>query len=661
MKMLYALRLWKDSAMKNKKPMVLTPKQIEINQYAATLHQSGQLNEAVEQFKKLLKQQPNNTTILAKLSTIAFQQRKYEDGIKIINKSLQIDPNQAIALYNRGKAFQELNRLDDALASYDLAIALNPNIVEANYNRGVVLQALKRTDDALASYDKAIALNPNYFEAYYNRGVALQDINRSEDALASYNRAIALNPNHAVIYFSCGIVLQKLNRLNDAVACYERAIFLNPDYAEAYYNCGGVLYELKRLDDAIASYDRAIALKPDYAEAYNNRSATLLELGRLDEAEASVRQALEIKPDYIQALFNLTHLKKGIGDQENLSALAVIKDTVFNDSKPPSNDQAVLLYFSLGRSYDDAGEYDKAFPYFFEGCKLQRTTFDYDAEQMTKYFASIKQTFNHATMDKLRGKGDISSLPIFVIGMPRSGTTLIEQIISSHPEVHGAGEFIDIMPFTQLDTAIAISAENLLRLGQEQLSAKGADYIARLQMLAPEARRITDKTTTNFFAVGLIHLMLPNAKIIHVNRNPLDTCLSCFTTLFKNGNRHTYDLEELGRYYLDYARLMGHWRKLLPSNVFLDVYYEDIVANQQVQSLSILEFCGLEWSNACLDFHKNNRQVSTASKVQVRRPIYQSSVNRWRSYQKFLTPLLDALAELSPYGYPEHFIKSELS
>jgi hypothetical protein len=253
-------------------------------------------------------------------------------------------------------------------------------------------------------------------------------------------------------------------------------------------------------------------------------------------------------------------------------------------------------------------------------------------------------------MERLRGGGNPSRLPVFVLGMPRSGTTLVEQIISSHPDVHGAGELPDLLEIAQRDIAGTGAAfpNNIPAIDKAGLAGWAADYVAGLHRRAPDARHITDKMPANFLAVGLINMMLPNAKIIHVSRNPVDTCLSCFMQLFGSGQEQTYDLAELGRYYADYARLMEHWRSVLPDGAFLDAQYEDIVADQETQARRMIAFCGLDWNDACIDFHKNKRSILTASVTQVRQPIYKSSVERWRHYEKFLGPLLDALGDLAP-------------
>src|SRR5574340_752595 len=471
---------------------------------------------------------------------------------------------------------------------------------------------------------------------------------QGKDALLALQKATRFLPDDAVVHYNLGNNFKKLGGLEEAEVSYRRALLIEPDFAEVHSNLGNTLLEQGRLDEAEASCRQAIRIKPDLAEAHYNLGIVLNEQGRLDEAEASHRRALEIDPDFVEGRFSLALVRKVQAGDENLAALVAIEEAAQKGATPLSDKEAVYLHFALGKSYDDTGDYEKAFPHFLKACKLKRATFDYDPDRTTQHFASIMRVFDQPAMDRLRGGGDPSHLPIFVLGMPRSGTTLTEQIIASHPEVHGAGELPDLMAIARRDIAGAAFPDNLPLLDRERLAAWGAEYVAGLRRRAPDAPHITDKMPENFLAVGLIHLMLPNAKIIHVNRNPVDTCLSCFTTLFNHKQEHTYDLAELGRYYADYARLMEHWRKLLPGGAFLDVQYEDIVADQEAQARRIIEYCGLEWNDACLDFHKNKRPISTASMTQARQPTYKSSVERWRPYEKFLGPLLDALGELAP-------------
>jgi protein O-GlcNAc transferase len=327
-------------ASRDMKSIEPTSEQTKMIEDAMALHQSGQLDLAEIQYKKLLNYFPDNSLLLTNLGTIAFQRGRLEEGVGIIAKSLQINSNQPDALNNRGVALQNLKRLDEALASYDRAIALNSDYAEAYYNRGVALQDLKRPEEALASYDRAIALHPDYVEAYYNRGVALQDLKRLDEALASYDRAIALHPDSAEAYYNRGKSLKDLNRLDEALASYDRAIALNPDSAEAYSNRGNVLQDLKRFDEALASHDRAIALNPDYAEAYSNRGVALQDLKRLDEALASYDRAIALNPDYAEAYSNRGN---------------ILQDLKRLDEALASYDRAIALNPDFAEAYSNRG------------------------------------------------------------------------------------------------------------------------------------------------------------------------------------------------------------------------------------------------------------------------------------------------------------------
>jgi tetratricopeptide (TPR) repeat protein len=530
-------------------------------------------------------------------------------------------------------------------------LQLKPNSAEAHNSLGTALKEIGQADDAVASYRRALQIKPDYAEAHSNLGNVLKELGQLDEAVASYRRAIEFKPNLAEAHSNLGGVLKELGQFDGAAASFRRAIEIKPDFAEAHSNLGLVLLELEQLDGAAECIRQALEIDPECIEAMLGAGLLCMENGEMCEAEEQFRRVLEIKPDNLDARFRLTQANKVKAGDENLAALVAVEDAARRSESPMPYKKAILLHFALGKCFDDIGDYDRAFPHFMEGCKLKRATLEYDAEQMTQHFSDIKRVFDRETIERLRGGGSSSRLPIFVLGMPRSGTTLTEQIIASHPEVYGAGELTDLNTIAQRDVAEtgAVFPNNIPALDQAGLGAWAADYVAGLHRRAPDAIHITDKAPGNYFGIGLIHVMLPNAKIIHVNRNPVDTCLSCYTQLFLDSQMtQTYDLAELGRYYVEYARLMEHWRKVLPAGAFLDVQYEDIVADQETQARRMIDFCGLDWNEACIDFHKSKRPIRTASLTQVRRPLYKSSVERWRSYEKFLGPLLDALGDSAP-------------
>lgn len=535
----------------------------------------------------------------------------------------------------------------DALPALQRASQCLPDDVELYNYLGIALTNRGLFAEAEAKLRRALELRPDYAEAHYNLSIPLMSQNRMADAEASLRRALELQPDYAKAHYTLCMPLTALGRLPEAEASLRRALEIKPDFTEAHFSLGRILKEQGLLPEAETSLRRVLQAEPENIDALLVMGNTLMELGRFVEAEASFRRVLEFDSNSLGARMGLVGIKKVTANDENLAALLAVEESERHKAQL-SEEQAMRLHFALGKSYDDLGEHEKSFPHFLEACRLKRATFDYDADLNTRHFDSIRAVFDRETLERLRGAGDPSKVPIFVLGMPRSGTTLTEQIVASHPEVHGAGELPDLMAIAQRDIAGKTFPDNVSSLDPAQLASWGADYVAGLQRRAPEARRITDKMPANFFAVGLIHPMLPNAKIIHVKRDPVDNCVSCFTQLFRMRHDYSYDLAELGRYYADYARLMEHWRAVLPEGAFLEVQYEDIVADQEAQARRIVGYCGLEWDDACLDFHKHKRAVRTASATQVRQPIYRTSVQRWKPYEKFLDPLLEALGELAP-------------
>lgn len=492
--------------------------------------------------------------------------------------------------------------------------------------------------------DSLLGRYPNSGTVWEMFGLSLQM--QGKNALQAFQKTAELMPDDAGAHYNLGLVLKNSGLLNDAVASYRRALRIKPDYVEAYNNLGNTLKDLGQFDDAMYSYRRALGIDPMCIEALLGVSHLHAINGEMREAEEGIKKVLEINPNDPEVCFLRAMIRKTQAGDENFSTLLVAEEKVRNRQVLMPKQKLIYMYFALGKCFDDLGDYDRAFPYFMEGNRLMRSSFEYDAAQMTRRVDEVIRIFNRATIERLRGVGNPSEVPIFVLGMQRSGTTLVEQIISSHPEVHGAGELPDMLTITQRDVAGARGFPgNIPALDCVTLTKWADDYVASLRKHAPDARHITDKMPNNFRVIGLIHLMLPNARIIHVNRNPVDTCLSCHTKLFSGMLYHTYDLAELGRYYVDYVRLMEHWRNTLPAGAFLDVQYEDIVADQETQTRRIIDFCGLDWNEACIDFHMNKRSVGTASMTQVRQPMYRSSVERWRTYEKHLAPLLAILGD----------------
>jgi tetratricopeptide (TPR) repeat protein len=419
---------------------------------------------------------------------------------------------------------------------------------------------------------------------------------------------------------------------------------LEPGNARAHYNLGNMLRAKTDYEAAIAHYKQALAGKPDFVDAWNNMGVVLAERGDIDDAREAYQKAVEADPTRAAYHRNLASSKRfEPGD----SQLAVMEQLIKNPASVPEPAR-VDLQFALGKAYADLREHERSFRHLLAGNKLKRAQIGYDEAETMGYMQRIRTVFDAELLAAKAGGGEPTPTPVFIVGMPRSGTTLIEQIIASHPKAIGAGELSDLDNIVQslagLNGGALRFPEVVATMSGEQLRQVGARYVAAVGALAPTAERVADKMPWNFHFPGLIHLALPNARIIHARRDPVDTCLSCFSILFDgDGNRFTYDLGELGRFYRAYDSLMAHWRAVLPPGLMLEVQYEEVVGELEKQARRIIAHCGLEWDDACVAFYKTRRPVRTSSVAQVRQPIYHSSVGRWRPYREQLRALLEEL------------------
>jgi tetratricopeptide (TPR) repeat protein len=640
-------------------------------------HQSGKLPEAIEHLRRATALAPGQAHYFANLGEMCRLAGRTEEAIVAGNRALALNPDYAEALSNVGIALFEQDRFEAALVNYERAVALKPDFVQAHSNRGNALQRLKRFAEAETCYRRAIELEPQFPDAWNNLGTCLRELKRSEEAETAYRKALELRPNDPETLDNLALALKDLDRLDaaadtlraalaiehrsdkihlhygtvlidqskveEAAAATERALALNPRSHDAINLMGRIAFERGRLDDALAHYRRALALKPDLADAHNNMGNVLKELGQLDEAQQAYLRALELDPDVSGVYVNLADSKKFAPGDPHLAAMEALAAKTEGLTKT----DRMQLDFALGKAYADLKEHARSFAHLRKGAAAKRAMIAYDEATALALFDRIEQAFTPEVIAAGSGGGDPSRMPIFVLGMPRSGTTLVEQILASHPAVNGAGELKtlnDVVLTVRGPDGIPLPyPEFVPSLDGGALQAIGARYVAQVRELAPQGERVTDKMPSNYFFAGLIHLALPNAKIIHTMRDPVDTCISCFSKLFTAEQNHTYDLGELGRYYRRYERLMAHWRRVLPEGRILDVRYEDVVADLEGQARRIVAHCGLPWDERCLKFHTTDRPVRTASATQVRQPIYTSAVGRWRVYEEFLGPLLKEL------------------
>jgi tetratricopeptide (TPR) repeat protein len=413
-----------------------------------------------------------------------------------------------------------------------------------------------------------------------------------------------------------------------------------------------VLHETDRYSEALVAYETALRLKPDLSEAHNHYGICLKSVGRLDEAREQFLQAIEKSPLAYGCYANLADLEKFTPDSPHLQAMQKIID----EAGDPMSERYMALHFALGKAWDDIGEHHKAFGHYKAGATMKRARLNYDEAEAFKFFDDIKERFGPEMFVTKPFDGHPSDLPLFIVGMPRSGSTMVEQILSSHPDVYGAGEIKEFSrrlgALRSRFPALPKFPDLAVKMNRAQYQIVADGYHETLRKFSPSAKRVTDKLLTNYYFVGMLHVLFPKARFIHTKRNPVDTCISAYTKLFKDDMPHSYDFGELGRYYLKYVELMEHWEAVLPPGVLKTVVYEDVVNDLEGSARQIIDFIGLPWDPACLSFHESVRPVKTASVVQVRKPVYSTSVERWRRYGAEIQPLIDALGFDATGGAP---------
>jgi tetratricopeptide (TPR) repeat protein len=613
---------------------------------------AGRVDEAIAAGRRAVELDPNNAAAFSNLGIALFDQGRFEEALTLHDRAIALQDSFAQAHSNRGNALQRMKRFAEAEPSYRRAVELQPAFADGWNNLGTCLRELKRSEEAETAYRKALELGPHNPETLDNLALAVKDLDRFEDAAGLWRRALVIDENNYKLHLHYGSVLLDLCQLEEAAAAIERAMALNPNDADNVNMMGRIAYERGEIESALTHYRRALEIKPDLADVYNNMGNVLKNLGQLEEAQDAYVQALRIDPNVAGAYTNLSDSKTFVSGDPDLAAM----EALAAKTEGLSRADRMQLDFGLGKAYADLKDYPRSFKHLLAGNAAKRATISYDENAAFEFFDCIEAVFTRDLVAQKSGGGDSSSMPIFVIGMPRSGTTLLEQILASHPIVHGAGELPTLNDVTAticgLDGHTISYPEFVPTLDAAALRQIGSNYVAAVREIAirrsGEAKvgrvaRITDKMPSNYYLVGLIHLAMPNAKIIHSMRDPVDTCISCFSKLFSAQQNHTYDLGELGRYYKRYERLMAHWRQILPAGSFLDVRYEDVVADLEGQARRILAYCGLPWDDRCLSFHRTERVVRTASAIQVRKPIYQGAIGRWRVYEEQLGPLLRAL------------------
>jgi tetratricopeptide (TPR) repeat protein len=570
-------------------------------------HTAGRLTVAKGLYEKILQAHPNNYIAAHMLGVISHQLGDNNYAITLISKALSIKPDYAEANFDKGRALAALGRFAEAIQSFKDAVRQKPDYLASYIHLGNVLHMTRRYDEAIECFRKSIDLKPIFPEMHYNIGNAHIEMLRWEEAISSFKESIALKPEYALAHGNLSLAFKRQGNLNEALQSIRRALSFEPNHAQFHNNIGTILKDLGEFEKADEHFRRAISLNPEYAEPYRN----LISIVRAKENGPLVTK--------MEHLFN---------------------------SQNVSRKDRMLLAFGLGSAYEEMEQYDCSFNILEQANGYARELMTYDGTKDEILFQGIVDAFPHSVFDQFRENSSEDKSPIFVLGMPRSGTTLVEQILASHSHVFGGGEtnYLENTIRTVFSRNGLTFPQGFASLSENEISNLAETYIQKLCSHPSPTKRTTDKTTLNFRYLGLIALVFPHARIIHVRRNPLDTCFSIYAKYFPGNQPYAYDLQSLGKFYNLYTTLMKHWTSVVP-NAFYEVNYENLVTNTEQEIRGLLDYCDLPFDKNCLSFHKTNRVVQTASAAQVRQPMYDKSIGRWRNFETQLCSLQQMLAD----------------
>jgi len=584
----------------------------------------------------------NALTRAKKRQALAYAQAdRIGEALQLYQKICEIDPTDAESWFMAGTLYGRMGRVAEAEAALRKTVDLQPNSAAAYLNLGQTLELQGRLSDAEECFRRAVALKADLADAHVSLGRLSQQRGDLHAAIAHYEKAIQLNPSLLAAHLSRAKACIHMCAYDAAADSIGQALRLDPDNVGAHYDLAGVRIGQGLYEDALHDIRRALQLKPDYVEATAVEAYILENLCDYPAALESLRPVLDRYqdcPEVALVYASLTHFTKDYD-----GAIARLESLLVKDGLPEKH--RTQIHFNLGRLYDKHGKYAQAFAHFRAGNQLMPATFDAQAWQ--ERITNLIDMFSHDAMIHAPRADNRSERPIFIVGMPRSGTTLVEQILSMYPEVAAAGELADISLLAdQLQELLehTSSANDLTRLSRGQYDSLAQRYLDLLGGRFPNALRVTDKMPQNFLHLGWIALLFPGARVIHCVRDPLDACLSCYFQMFTGDHPYAYDLANLGAYYRQYQRLMDHWRAILDIPIF-ELRYEDLVREPEKLGRAMVEFCGFKWDPRCLEFYKSERSVATASFQQVRQPIYSSSLGRWQHYADHLEPLKKALAD----------------
>ncbi len=611
----------------------------------AILMKLRRYKKAEQQLRLAIKLAPSFAKPYEDLGHLLVLDGRAKEAVNVLQTATRLDPQLESAHFNLGKALAALGRGKEADAAFEKSFQFNPD--RKSLALAVEHLKQKRPEQAERLCRQVLGNAPNNVDALRLLSVIATQAGHPDKAANLLRRVISLAPDFIDAVIDLGKLLQEQHELEQAIDCFQKAVSIDPERPQAHFLLAAALAPAARTYEAVDAYRRTVALRPRHAGAWLGLGHVLKTVGRQEEAVEAYRRCIAFKPNSGETYWSLANLKLYTLSDDDVTAMLAALET--DDIGEQSE---VNLLFSLAKAYEDRKDFETAWQYYERGNSQQRMLEHYDPVQTEVIHDALIEVFTSEFLRANDGLGNSDNAPIFILGLPRSGSTLLEQILASHSQVEGTSELHylgRVATSLSRNRADGINYPEAVReLGEEHFKSLGADYLQAAQMHRVEGKpRFIDKMPNNFPTIGFAHLILPNAKIIDARRHPLDGCLSCYRQLFARGQSFTYDLTDIGEYYLQYQRIMDHWHEVLPGWV-LTVQYEDVVANLDSEVRRLLEYCELPFEEQCTRFHETQRPVRTASSEQVRQPIYNSAVNFAKNYEPHLEELLEVLEPILP-------------
>ena len=606
---------------------------------AAQALKDEKLSRAETLCRKVLKVHANQPDALHMLGLVCSKGGNQAGAIEYITRAIRQQGGMAEFHYHLAELLRVSGEFVKAIRAYHSAIELKPDYVEALFGLGSASMLSGRIEQAISALNSGLEYRPDDIEALCDLGEALSRIGQFQQAVVLYKKALGINPAHWQARVLLGNALAQINDIDGALNCLREAVHLNNGQIDVHNALTKILLDAGRVDEALAHFDQLLMVKPDLAEAHVGRGICLQQLGRLEESIACHRAALGIAPALASAHFYLV-----LSNEYDEGTAGCLAKQLASQNIPVQD--RMLYEFALAKTLDAQGSFAQAFEHCQRANGLKSRNAYFNIVQFEQTVDGLIEFFSREFFNRRRGFGVASELPVLVVGMPRSGTTLVEQVLAAHSGVHGAGELNYLASLVEhLPEKLGVEDvfPRCLEFADEgQIFSIGDEYLNRLKMHAPLANRIVDKMPSNYLRLGLYALLFPQARVIYCQRDPFDTALSCYLQNFEMMSDFTTDLSVLGRVYAACLRLMDHWHQVLPIPI-LDLRYEELVEDVESSGRQLIAHCGLSWEPGCLDFHRHERQIRTSSFWQVRQPVYNTSIGRSHSYKQWLAPFAEAL------------------